>query len=102
MCRTAASASSAGVTRGFGRGNTATRARARAVREELAAATLVDGEPAAGVMTAAANFAGLEAILLALTAFRAMPLDEGLTSMRSFASLLTCSWLAAISALSRT
>jgi hypothetical protein len=75
-CRTGASVISAGHALDFGRGGPATRARARAVREALAPATLAGGDPAAGVMATAANFAGLDVLLRAHVTYRAITLDE--------------------------
>jgi hypothetical protein len=46
------------------------------VRAVLAAVTLADGEPAAGIMAAAVNIAGFEKLLRAHGTYHAMTLEE--------------------------
>jgi hypothetical protein len=81
--RTAVSASRAGAASGESRGHPATRLRARAVREALAAATLADAGPAAdgiaGVGPAAdcmatpANFVGFDTLAQGYQDYRSLP-----------------------------
>ena len=49
------------------------------MREVLAAATLANGEPVAGIMAAPSNVAGLEVLLRAHVTYHTMTLEEGAT-----------------------
>jgi hypothetical protein len=58
------------------------------VRAVLAAATLLVGEPAEGIMATAANVAGLELLIRAHVTYRAMTLEEGVVFTKDLTTYL--------------